>query len=196
MRSGQAVRCEQFADLGKEALERSLRERFGSEADGFIVDSVVIDVARDDSWSGRAEAFFDVIAPKNHVATRVVLPDGRRFVLDHWDASRGAGRRMLSEEAWFERWRGRMGEDTVFTGSGDFGQQMREERLQEAVTEAVGGGGSEKQGLAKFREDEVSRIRRGAGTEAEKAAQVRKVDTLLRSYERCGGLGPGTRDGT
>jgi hypothetical protein len=188
VRPGQAVRCQEFADLGAKALQRDLDARYGADAGDYIVDSVVVDAVRDASWAGRAQAFLDVVTPKNHIATRVTLPDGRRFVLDYWDASRGAGCQMVSEEEWLARWRGRIGEDAAITGSGDFGRQMIESRVDEAVAKVGGEGGTLEQGLARFREKELDLIRRGAGTETEKATRIRQVDTLVRSYRRCGGL--------
>ncbi len=181
------IRCEQAGDLGVADTKARLREVLGDAADAAIVDLALVDVVRDSSVPGQVLAAYDTwIKPCNHVATRVILPDGRRYVLDYWEGMRGGQRQMVPEAEWRARWKERLGADMRFKGSGDFGQEAAECRVHDEVRAATKAGGTEDQGLETFRRKEAESVRTGPGTEAEKAARLKQIDTMVQSYRRAG----------
>lgn len=182
------VRCGELADLGIAGARKYVRELYGDQADRVIVDKVWVDVVRDDSLGGQMNAFVDKwLAPKNHVATRVILPDGRRFVLDYWEANRGSALQMVSEEQWVARWRSRLGEDTRYMGSSvNDAIEGKLDSQVEAYQKTKGG--TQEQALATFRRFETDKIRAGAGSVQEKERRLKELETLIRSYQRCGRL--------
>jgi hypothetical protein len=181
------IRCEQAGDLGIADTKARLRAVIGDAADAAIVDLALVDVVRDSSVPGQLLSAFDTwLMPRNHVATRVILPDGRRYVLDYWEGMRGGERQMVPEAEWRARWKGRLGADMRFKGSGDYGQEAAECRVHAEVREATTAGGTADQGLEAFRQKEAESVRKGPGTEAEKAARLKQIDTMVRSYRRAG----------
>lgn len=89
------MRCEDFAEMGKARAESYIRDLYGDRADEVVIDRVYVDVVRSDDLAGQAAEALDVVAPKNHIANRVILPDGRRYLLDYWDHARGGSMRMV-----------------------------------------------------------------------------------------------------
>ncbi len=181
-----AVRCRELAELGARDLEAFLRRQYGAEADRFIVDSVRVDVVRDRSWSGKVRGFLDVVAPRNHVATRVITPDGRRFVLDYWEASRGSGAHLVSEEQWVARWRPRLGDDTRFCGSDE--NASDEDVLVKRVAFHEKRGASREQALDAYRQVEEEKIRNAPGDDATRERRLKQLGTRIRTFRRCGGF--------
>ncbi len=111
------VRCQEAGELGVADTKQRLRGILGEAADDAIVDLVKVDVQRKSTIGGELLSAVDWACPRNHVATRVILPDGRRYVLDYWEAMRGGQRQMIPEAEWRKRWRERLGEDMVCNGS-------------------------------------------------------------------------------
>jgi hypothetical protein len=186
------VRCKEMAELGAERLRQDAARLFGADADRVIVDTVKVDVVRPDTLGGKAQAFLDWFTPKDHGATRVILPDGRRFILDHWEAGRGGPRQIKSEKEWIERWRGRLGEDMRYCGgSDDTGFEGNIENKVAVLQDKYGQG--REQAIDSFRQGEARKIEAGSGTPEEKARRLKQLETIVRSYERCGGFrSPGT----
>jgi hypothetical protein len=140
-------------------------------------------------------AFLDTwLVPKKHVATRVILPDGRRFVLDYWEANRGSGLPMVSEEQWVARWKGRLGEDARYFGS-DVNEAVENKLASQVEAFQERRGGPPEEALANFRRLEADDIRKGPGSAEEKERRLTQLETLVRSYQRCGRFrDPGTEN--
>jgi hypothetical protein len=186
------VRCKEMAELGAERLRQDAARLFGADADRVIVDTVKVEVVRPDSLGGKAQAFLDCFVPKDHGATRVILPDGRRFILDHWEAGRGGPRQIKSEKEWIERWKGRLGEDMRYCGgSDDTGFEGNIENKVAVLQDKYGQ--DREQAIDSFRRGESRKIEAGSGTPEEKARRLKQLETIVRSYERSGAFrSPGT----
>ncbi len=61
-------------------------------------------------------AFVDLIVLQrnplmNHAATKVILPNGDRYVLDYWEGMQEGGPRVYTEKDWLNKWRDKLGGD-------------------------------------------------------------------------------------
>lgn len=119
-RSGQ---CGEFAAHGTRWMRDHIAERFGP---GAIVDEVY--VARRSVIKPDKDLLdtLDSHLPVNHAATRVILPDGRRMVMDFWDAmgpGRGESAHLVPEREWAARWTERIPSGQVSRSEAE--QQLR-----------------------------------------------------------------------
>ncbi|HET9655312.1 MAG TPA: hypothetical protein VFP72_08155 [Kineosporiaceae bacterium] len=109
-RGSHSGQCGEFADNGVRWMGEYVHDQFGP---GAVVDTV---------YMARRSVFvpnpdlpdqIDAALPMNHAATRVILPDGRRFVMDFWEAmgrSQGAPPKLVPEDVWAVRWAGQIPE--------------------------------------------------------------------------------------
>ncbi len=179
-----AIRCGEYAELGASDLRAFLQRRYGDEADRFIVDCVGVGLVRDPSWNGKASGFLDVVAPRRHLATRVITPDGRRFVLDYWEAGRNSANQMVTEKQWVERWRERLGDDMRYLGSEE--NLTDEDVLVQRVAFYEKRGATSGQALDAYRQVEEEKIRNAPGDEATRARRLKQLETRIRTFTRCG----------
>ena len=118
--------CGDYADMGVEWVKPSVNEIFGP---GAIVDSVWMET---NAW-GLAVGMkhvYDVVLPINHAATRVILPDGRRYILDFWDAIgnyQPNHQVLIPEDTWRQTWEERLG------GGGHIVRSNLEIQLREQI---------------------------------------------------------------
>lgn len=104
--------CGEYAQWGEEWTRGFIHDRVGPDA---IVDTIVIEEESTLQQDGVAD-HLDSVYRANHAATRVILPDGRRYVLDFWDAlgrSRHLPPHLQAEADWVERWKAEIGEGVV-----------------------------------------------------------------------------------
>ena len=107
----QGGQCGEFAKWGVQWTQDWAKENFGPET---IVDELVLDPG----------------LPINHAATRIILPDGRRFILDYWEAmgrSSNGAPHLVTENAWISKWRGEL------IGPGHAGRTIEENNLKHYV---------------------------------------------------------------
>lgn len=154
-RSGQ---CGEFAANGVRWMRDHVQDQFGP---GAIVDEVYI--VRRSVLVPNPDLLdqLDAHIPVNHAATRVILPDGRRYVMDFWDAmgpSQGEPAKMVPEKDWVARW-------TQRVPSGQISRSETEKQLYENVTTM----GDDK-GLRAYR------------FENEKSHQSVTAETLINSW--------------
>ena len=71
--------------------------------------------------------WLQIIVENNHLATRVILPDGSRMVLDYWTAISGGDPRLLPEPEWIRLWRTQVGENYTVA------RTIEEQRLKEYI---------------------------------------------------------------
>ena len=45
----------------------------------------------------------------NHAATKVVLPNGERYIMDFWDGMQDGKPRVYTEEEWLKKWKPQLG---------------------------------------------------------------------------------------
>jgi hypothetical protein len=119
--------CGEFAANGVRWMTDYVQQQFGP---GAIVDEVY--VARRSVFVHNPDFLdeLDAHLPMNHAATRVILPDGRRYVMDFWDAmgpSKGQPPRLVPEGEWAGRWSQRIPSGQI--SRTEWEQQLREHIL-------------------------------------------------------------------
>lgn len=72
--------------------------------------------------------WLQIIVENNHMATRVILPDGSRMILDYWTAISGGDPRLVSEPEWIRLWRTQVGEHYAVA------RTLEEQRLKEYIS--------------------------------------------------------------
>jgi hypothetical protein len=104
--------CGEYAEWGEEWTRGLVRDLYGPDA---IVDTIVIEERSTVNPSGVRDSI-DGLYRANHAATRVILPDGSRHVLDYWDAlgrNRGRPSHLRDEADWIADWSAEIGEGVV-----------------------------------------------------------------------------------
>jgi hypothetical protein len=98
----------------------------------------------------------------------------------------------MSEKEWVERWKGRLGEDVrYFGGTDQTGFEGNLENQAAVLQEKYGY--SRDQAIEFFRQDQAQKIEAGPGSLEEKTSRLKQLETIVRSYERCGAFrSPGT----
>ena len=110
-------RCGEYGEWGMKWIQPCVAQLFGSNA---IIDDVFVmekssTYQRLQSWGAwNPDALFDA----NHRATRVVLPDGRRFIVDYWEGVGSGNPRMVPEDEWARKWKKSVGEQFIGVDSG------------------------------------------------------------------------------
>jgi hypothetical protein len=79
---------------------------------GALADELLIE-AKAGAHKKRVPETADSIYDASHRATRVVLPDGRRVVVESWHAIDSGQPRLQMQTAWIAAWRERIGADAV-----------------------------------------------------------------------------------
>ena len=109
-----ARRCGKFAEWGIEWSKDFVKIIFGKDA---IVDEIFIEErtsAEEPKFFEHPLDWLDSKIPANHRATRVILPNGERYMLDYWQwmgRSKGEEPRLLTEKEWIKQWKKEIGED-------------------------------------------------------------------------------------
>ena len=104
--------CGEYAEWGEQWTRGFVRDRFGPDA---LVDTIVVEERSTVTPDGIRDGL-DGLYRANHAATRVILPDGRRLVLDYWDAlgrNLGSPPRLRDESDWAADWMAEIGEGMV-----------------------------------------------------------------------------------
>jgi hypothetical protein len=97
-------RCGEYGAWGQQWIKPCVDRTFP----GAIIDDITVEertTTRTKYYSDYADAMFE----QNHRATRLVLPDGRRFVVDYWDGIGQGGPKMITQTEWIEKWRTHLG---------------------------------------------------------------------------------------
>jgi hypothetical protein len=129
-------RCGEYGEWGMKWIKPCVDLYFP----GALVDDLFIE-EKSSAHEKHVGDYVDAIYAANHRATRVVLPDGRRFVVDYWDAVGSGDPELQPQTAWVKKWRDRIGPaDSVLSTSDD------EVILKKAVVRL-----GEEKGLALFR---------------------------------------------
>jgi hypothetical protein len=105
--------CGEFADNGMRWMSDYVHDQFGP---GAVVD--VVYMARRSVFVPNPDTLdtLDAALPMNHAATRVILPDGRRYIMDFWEAmgrSQGVPAKLVPENVWAARWAGQIPEAQI-----------------------------------------------------------------------------------
>ena len=126
-------RCGEYGEWGTKWIEPCVTQLIGP---GAIIDHAEI---VEKSWTEDRRAGWgaynpDLMFTANHRATRVVLPDGRRFIVDFWEGVGSGQPRMVPEKEWSDRWKKRIGDQLIGIDSGV--QLLKEE--QKALKQLMG----------------------------------------------------------
>jgi hypothetical protein len=95
--------CQECAAWGRSWISDYVRDKFGP---GAIVDDLLVHTG--------LPGLGDYI---NHIATRVILPDGQRLMLDYWEQmGRSHGTvpaKLVPEDQWVEKWKGELPDGAI-----------------------------------------------------------------------------------
>ena len=47
---------------------------------------------------------------RNHIANRIIFPNGERYVVDYWDSSATGEPVIIPERDWIEKWKNKIGQ--------------------------------------------------------------------------------------
>lgn len=105
-------RCGEYGERGMLWIKPCLDKLYGRDA---LVDDIFVEErttmrGQEAGWTSLSYYHPDKLAwHANHRATRVVLPDGRRFVVDYWESISSGTPRLVSEAEWIDKWRRAIG---------------------------------------------------------------------------------------
>lgn len=128
-------RCGEYGERGMRWIKPCVDRLFGPNA---IVDDIIVEEkssvrARQPGADFSSRWNPDLMFEANHRATRVVLPDGRRFVVDYWDAiSTGQGK-MVPEDEWTDKWKKLVGDQLIGIDSGVVALSEDQIRLKDLI---------------------------------------------------------------
>jgi hypothetical protein len=129
-------RCGEYGEWGMKWIKPCVDRH----VPGAIVDDLIVEEkssAHKKHWRDTLDSMYEA----NHRATRVVLPDGRRFVVDYWQGVGSGQPALMPQSQWVRLWKERIGSsDSVLTYSDD------EMNLKKAVDRL-----GEEKGFALFR---------------------------------------------
>ena len=111
---GQGGRCEDFQAWGLAATKELLAKEF-PEMD-VILDTLTIQPAS----STEEEGYLDGIFQKwdtNHIAPRIILPNGERVILDYWEGVGSGLGTVMTEQEWIDKWTTTINEPVYVTRS-------------------------------------------------------------------------------
>jgi hypothetical protein len=77
--------CGEFCDWGKGWVNKTVHDTYG---DGVIITDITMN---EKGW-------------RNHAATRVILPDGRRVVIDFWESIHKGYSCIYTEKQWIDKY--------------------------------------------------------------------------------------------
>ena len=173
----QGGRYEEFAWWGQKRVEKYAREIFG---DGVVVDTVLVQ---------ENNTFFEDYFVRNHAATRIITPDGRRYILDYWDNMqryaaffgnlRVAPVGIQHETNWANHWRDQIAEEnSTFLGSQDPRYRALEKQLHDLhQSHGLDNGADMVQKL------ESSNIQKNTGlSDLQKEIREARLNTIIKSY--------------
>jgi hypothetical protein len=78
--------CGEFCDWGKGWVNKSVKDSYG---DGAIITDITMN---EEGW-------------RNHASTRVILPDGRRIVIDFWESIHKGHSCIYTEKQWIDKYK-------------------------------------------------------------------------------------------
>ena len=108
-------RCGEYGEWGRNWIKPCVDQYFP----GAFVDDVFVE-EKSSAHKKHVKDYLDSIYEANHRATRVVLPDGRRFVVDYWDGIGSGQPQLQAQTAWVSKWRERIGpSDSMLSASED-----------------------------------------------------------------------------
>jgi len=129
-------RCGEYGEWGQTWIKPCIDRFFP----GALIDDIFVE-EKSTAHKKRVKDYVDAIYEANHRATRVVLPDGRRFVVDYWDAVGSGSPRLQTQTEWVKLWREKIGmSDSMLSASDD-------EQILKAAVKRLG----EEKGFALFR---------------------------------------------
>ena len=129
-------RCGEYGERGMQWIKPCVDQLFGPSA--VVDDIVVIEKSNYRARSKNAD-WSDTLNPdqmfeSNHRSARVVLPDGRRFVVDYWDAISSGNPRMVPEDEWAKKWTKKVGDQLIGVDSGIVLLSEDQQALKNLVT--------------------------------------------------------------
>jgi hypothetical protein len=108
-------RCGEYGEWGMKWIKPCVDQYFP----GAVVDDLFVE-EKSTVHKKHVGDYVDAIYEANHRAARVVLPDGRRFVVDYWDAVGSGSPELQPQTVWVKKWRDRIGfADSVLSASDD-----------------------------------------------------------------------------
>ena len=127
--------CGEYGEWGIEWSKDSIQEMFGKEA-------VVTDIAiHNNRFLG-------------HRATKVILPDGRRLVLDYWEGMPAGKAKIYTEEEWVRHWDDKLFSDYI--GKAEVNQHDDQLHLKNLISQM-----GEEEGINWFRNYHARREQSG-----------------------------------
>jgi len=136
--------CQQFAEWGNKLVTPAVKRIFGPDA---IVDNIVVREQSSLNPQGLSGQL-DALVEANHIATRVILPTGERYVLDFWQAvgdsqddlvgdavyqlRRGSPKpaippRLIPEDEWTRKWLQKIGQNDSYVDISHNQQSLKSE---------------------------------------------------------------------
>jgi hypothetical protein len=138
--------CGEYGQWGMDWSKDAVREIFGEKA-------IITDIsASNNRFLG-------------HRATKVILPDGRRIVLDYWEGMPEGKPKIYSEEEWIKKWDKKLWGD--YLGKAQVDRHPDELNLKQYITDW-----GEEKGIEKFR------------TYQSNKNGLEYADIFIRSWER------------
>ena len=110
-----ATVCGEWVELGQQWTE----DMISNEFPGAIVDQLSVTEAtsaRDDLHKRQGIGFVDytdAIYRDNHVANRIIFPNGERYIVDYWESSYSGKPEVIPEREWIAKWGGKLAGDMV-----------------------------------------------------------------------------------
>jgi hypothetical protein len=158
--------CEEYDARGQKWSQDFISRIVG---DNVIRDNLVVEessTVKTRNGTGSWGDWFDDFLKDNHIAPRVILPDGTRLMLDYWEAiggkEAGTTPRILTEKEWIEKWKDKLGSDFYMQRS------QNETRLKDLISQ----NGQDK-GVDLFRQEMQK-----------ENVPASKVEILIRSWRK------------
>ncbi len=108
-------RCGEYGEWGRNWIKPCVDQFFP----GAFIDDIFVE-EKSSAHKRHVKDYLDSIYEANHRATRVVLPDGRRFVVDYWDGIGSGQPQLQTQTSWVSKWRERIGpSDSMLSASED-----------------------------------------------------------------------------
>lgn len=161
-------RCGQYGEeWGPPWSSDFVRRIYG---DGAIVDYLFIEEASTTDGSAWDP---DRLYEANHCSTRVTLPDGRRFMMDYWEAISTGNAVLQPERDWIRNWHGKI------SGLLGYDAAVRRSAFEQELKNSIAFRGEER-GIEVFRIQNRPGITVGANTFMPPA----KLETVINSWRR------------
>lgn len=136
--------CGEYGEWGKEWSKEFIREVVGEDA---IITSTALE-----------RNYF-----KNHRATKVIMPNGERYVFDYWESMSSKEPKIYTEKEWMDKWKKGLG------GNPKVVEMSDDEMVLKTYIDNYG----EEKGIDLYRR-----------MDSQKGKDKGKTETIIRSYRR------------